>query len=427
MHQTAVFWPTVSAELDRLGVPERIAERDELRKKDPLIKPFTAVDMGGAGGDLIASFLRRFPTAHGVCVDIEYQFLVRGEKRHKDLVDAGRLRFVHGSSSASTLPAESADLYSAQFVYQHLYDIQGSLQEMHRVTAPGATLLIVDADTHMHDMMWPPPPTMPLAEKLHQLHERESAASHASGMLLRFLEQALRAWGLQGVRTGVALTSSQEQGAEHYWPLLAPQQYYALVRSKSISQAFFDSAQALFDEWQRDVKDVFLMRCLAAVWTARKPQQYLLADRPVAADLYHAETAVRARATVIPPLAQFEADVAAGLRRAKAKAAQPVKEAAKEAAPVKHVAKEEAKEEPEDADDEDEDDDEDKALAAAAAAGLDPELLLAAGELDQDKLMEILDDLYARAQAEEREKGDNVEAAKLGALKSELRVMKDEL
>ena len=230
-HQTKALWPTVSKELENIGIPELIRLRDEARKGDPTLQPYTVVDLGGAAGSLAALVLEKYPTTQAICIDIEHKFLTGGAKLFENHVTANRLRFLHASSSETTLPSESVDLVLSQFVFQPLYNITGTMDAVTRIMPPGTTLLVIDADMHLRDLVFPMPPTMRLANRLHMLHQQKNVAGLESGILLQFLRDSMSVWGLQDVKEHVAMTDSQKEGTEHYWPLLAPTQYYALVRN----------------------------------------------------------------------------------------------------------------------------------------------------------------------------------------------------
>ena len=219
-HQANVFWPSIARSLEEAGTQDGIH----------------IVDFGGGPGHLAALLANRYPRSKVTVVDIDHAFLSTGARQYAELVKAGRLEFLHASVLATRLPDASVDLLVAQFLFQHLYQPREALLEAHRVLREGGRLMVVDVDENQSDIIYPAPPTMALVGKMNDLHAATHALGLDGGRLVPWLPLLMQTLGMRGVSAKPVLVTSHAQGAEHFLPLLAPEQYFALVRYGLITE-----------------------------------------------------------------------------------------------------------------------------------------------------------------------------------------------
>ncbi len=289
-HQAHVVWPTVVKRLEQYGVQDGIH----------------FVDFGGGPGPLAALIAERYPKSTVTVVDIDHAFLSYGIRRYADLVRAGRVSFIHASVLNTTLAHESADVVVSQFVFQHLYQPREALAEVHRILKPGGRLLVIDVDENMTDIIYPMPPTSVLGGRMNALHSARHATGLTSGNLFRWLADLLLSYKFADVSVQTDLMFSTVAGNEHFIPLLAPSQYYALVRHGMLTEDTYDEVEQAFKEYVEKTKDTFQMIVLCAYWSGVKMASHL-------------EASAFAATTWIPALVDFENQIAEGLRAQKEK------------------------------------------------------------------------------------------------------------
>ena len=96
------------------------------------------LDAGCSSGGLLVAANARFASLTGV--DVALRWLVIGQQRLREAGVAADL--VCANAEALPFPGESFDLLTAIDLLEHLRDAPAALQEMHRVIAPGSTVLL---------------------------------------------------------------------------------------------------------------------------------------------------------------------------------------------------------------------------------------------------------------------------------------------
>ena len=149
-HKTQQFFNTIAEDWDKLSrevlggfdLPSTVADRMQANCK-------TAVDLGCGTGNVLAAMLQKAATVIGV--DGSPRMLELARRRFAEEADRISLRI--GDLSHLPLRDGEADFASINMVLHHLSAPVEALTEIHRILAPGGTLVLTDFNRHEDERM----------------------------------------------------------------------------------------------------------------------------------------------------------------------------------------------------------------------------------------------------------------------------------
>lgn len=192
-----------------LAVYQRLGLRDDL----------SILEVGSGPGFITQGLLDTFPTSTVTCVELDPDM---ADVARTTLADHDRWDIVETSILNTNLVPESFDFALARYVLQHVSDPELALWEIHRLLAPGGTLIVADVDDALGGIVSPSFPSRELASaKLRQLQHTHGGDRAIGRKLWRLLVNT----GFSHVDLEAIVFHSDELGLEAFLRQYAPERY----------------------------------------------------------------------------------------------------------------------------------------------------------------------------------------------------------
>lgn len=130
------------------------------------------LELGSGPGFVTEQLLALCPNSHITCVEIDPDLALPADQYLKSRGLQGHYTIVQGDVMKMDLPDDAFDFAFARFVFQHLRDPRGAMEEIRRVLKPGGKLAILDIDIGLGEIMEPSNPEAEAIET--RLHEARS-------------------------------------------------------------------------------------------------------------------------------------------------------------------------------------------------------------------------------------------------------------
>lgn len=146
------------------------------------------LEVGSGPGFVTEQLLAVFPSSHITCVEIDPDLILRAEQYLQSRGLEGRYTIIQGDLMKMDLPGDTFDFTFARFVFQHLHDPRGAMQEIRRVLKPGGKLVINDIDIGLGEIYGPRDPAADaIEEKIHNGQSQRGGNPRIGRQLWRLL------------------------------------------------------------------------------------------------------------------------------------------------------------------------------------------------------------------------------------------------
>ena len=236
------------SELERLRIQTLLSWEREARllKWLGLQDGMAVLELGSGPGFVTEQLINLLPASTITALDVDANLLARARQYLQGKVN-GRLRWVQSSITATGLPDNQYDFAIARYLYQHLADPVRAAQEVKRVLKPGGKFAIIDIDAMLWGIV---EPFFPQLQAIYAKAARAQSESGGDRLVGRRLWRILREAGYQHVELESFVYHSDTQGLEMFLTQMDPDRLLRALKGVQISPAEFETAQALYQQFE---------------------------------------------------------------------------------------------------------------------------------------------------------------------------------
>lgn len=173
------------------------------------------LEVGSGPGFVTELLLALCPDSHVTCVEIDPDLALPAEQYLQSRGLEGRYTIVQGDLMKMESGDNTFDFAFARFVFQHLRDPRGAMEEIRRVLKAGGKLVINDIDVGLGEIYGPRDPEADaIEERLHDGRELRGGNPRIGRQLWRLLE----ATGYVNMDLEVVPVHTDKVGAEALFP-----------------------------------------------------------------------------------------------------------------------------------------------------------------------------------------------------------------